>query len=97
MSPGGVKTEFAIAAGILDVNPEMLKQIDQMPLLESKDIADAVLYILGTPPHVQVGISLEHEISGATKYSKSNNLETLPTDSNSTQWQQNDSLDVLPA
>jgi len=83
LSPGGVKTEFAIAAGILDVNPEMLKQIDQMPLLESKDIADAVLYILGTPPHVQVGISLEHETSGAPKYSNSNKLDTLSPDSKS--------------
>ena len=51
LSPGGVKTEFAAAAGHLDVDPELLNEI---PLLESKDIADAVLYILGTPPHVQV-------------------------------------------
>jgi NADP+-dependent farnesol dehydrogenase len=51
LSPGGVKTEFLNAAGYQDTVPEMF---NQMPLLESKDIADAVLYILGTPPHVQV-------------------------------------------
>jgi NADP-dependent 3-hydroxy acid dehydrogenase YdfG len=83
LSPGGVKTEFAIAAGFQDINPEMLKQINQMPLLESEDIADAVLYSLGTPPHVQVGISLEHETSGAPKYSNCNKLDTLPPDSKS--------------
>lgn len=58
LSPGGVKTEFLIASGNQDIDPEML---DQIPFLESKDIADAVLYILGTPPHVQVWISLKHE------------------------------------
>jgi NADP-dependent 3-hydroxy acid dehydrogenase YdfG len=54
---------------------------DQMPLLESKDIADAVLYILGTPPHVQVWISLKHETSEAPMYINSNNLDILPPDS----------------
>jgi NADP+-dependent farnesol dehydrogenase len=51
LSPGAVKTEFAIAAGYKNLDPESFKNV---PLLESKDIADAVLYILGTPPHVQV-------------------------------------------
>jgi len=51
LSPGGVKTEFVIAAGYQNMDTEML---NQMPFLESKDIADAVLYILGTPPHVQI-------------------------------------------
>jgi NADP+-dependent farnesol dehydrogenase len=47
LSPGLVKTEIRIAAG----RPEPFNDV---PILESKDIADAVLYILGTPPHVQV-------------------------------------------
>jgi NADP+-dependent farnesol dehydrogenase len=54
LSPGAVKTEIKIAAGYQDLASEMLKQINQIPYMESKDIADAVLYILGTPPHVQV-------------------------------------------
>jgi len=74
LSPGGVKTEFVIAAGYQNMDTEMF---NQMPLLESKDIADAVLYILGTPPHVQVWISLKHEISGASKYSKSHTLDSI--------------------
>lgn len=78
LSPGGVKTEFLIASGNQDFDPEMF---DQMPLLESKDIADAVLYILGTPPHVQVWISLKHETSEAPMYINSNNLDILPPDS----------------
>jgi len=72
-----------ILSGYQDLVSEMLNQNNQMPFLESKDIADAVLYILGTPPHVQVGISLEHETSGAPKYSNSNKLDTLSPDSKS--------------
>jgi NADP-dependent 3-hydroxy acid dehydrogenase YdfG len=50
---------------------------DQIPLLESKDIADAVLYILGTPPHVQVWISLIHETSEASMDSNSHTLDSI--------------------
>ena len=64
LSPGGVKTEFLNAAGYQDIDAEMLNEI---PLLEGKDIADAVLYILGTPQHVQVWIKLKHETSEAPK------------------------------
>lgn len=28
--------------------------LEKMPHLNAKDIADAVIYVLGTPPHVQV-------------------------------------------
>lgn len=51
LSPGGVATEFVMASGHQFLETEMFKE---MTLLESKDIADAVVYILGTPPHVQV-------------------------------------------
>ncbi|XP_049299590.1 farnesol dehydrogenase-like [Anopheles funestus] len=44
ISPGGVRTE--IFEGV-DV-PE------DMAMLESEDISEAVLYVIGTPPHVQV-------------------------------------------
>lgn len=36
--------------------PEHLEAVKQMPHLKSEDIADAVVYVLGTPPHVQVKI-----------------------------------------
>ncbi|XP_058835435.1 farnesol dehydrogenase-like [Topomyia yanbarensis] len=44
ISPGVVKTEI--------LPQEMLTQ--DIPMLEADDIADAILYVLGTPPRVQV-------------------------------------------
>uniref|UniRef100_A0A182WII2 Dehydrogenase n=1 Tax=Anopheles minimus TaxID=112268 RepID=A0A182WII2_9DIPT len=44
ISPGGVRTEIFDNVSI----PE------DMPMLESEDISAAVLYVIGTPPHVQV-------------------------------------------
>ena len=51
ISPGGVKTEIAEASDI-KVPPEL--DFDNLPILDSVDISNAVLYVLGTPPHVQV-------------------------------------------
>jgi NADP-dependent 3-hydroxy acid dehydrogenase YdfG len=51
ISPGGVKTELAEASGF---PKEALEQFKDSPYLEAKDIADSVMYVLGTPPHVQV-------------------------------------------
>ncbi|XP_058124714.1 farnesol dehydrogenase-like [Anopheles ziemanni] len=44
ISPGLVKTE-AVPSALLN---------DDTPILEPEDIADALLYVLGTPPRVQV-------------------------------------------
>ena len=49
VSPGVVETEMP---------PKEILEI--MPNLKPKDIADGVLYALGTPPHVQVCI-YQHE------------------------------------
>lgn len=47
ISPGWVNTEIV---------PEYVKK-NIMPLfLESEDLAEAVLYVLGTPPRVQVNL-----------------------------------------
>lgn len=35
-------------------SPEHLEVVKDMPHLKSEDIAAAVVYVLGTPPHVQV-------------------------------------------
>ncbi|XP_055536148.1 farnesol dehydrogenase-like [Wyeomyia smithii] len=44
ISPGAVLTEI--------LPEEMIRQ--GVPMLEAKDIADAIVYVLGTPPRVQV-------------------------------------------
>jgi NADP+-dependent farnesol dehydrogenase len=43
LSPGLVKTEMP--------SKEL---VESCPFLNPEDIADSVLYVLGTPPHVQV-------------------------------------------
>lgn len=47
LSPGGVTTEIGDAAGIP-------KSELKSAMLNSEDISQGVLYILSTPPHVQV-------------------------------------------
>lgn len=50
VSPGYVKTEFVEASG-LKIDPKFL---EATPGLTADDIAEAVVYVLSTPPHVQV-------------------------------------------
>lgn len=35
-------------------SPELDEMLKNFPILQSEDISAAVLYVLGTPPHVQV-------------------------------------------
>lgn len=47
VSPGMVRTDMHEASGLTD-------PYENNPYLEPQDVVDAVLYALGTPPHVQV-------------------------------------------
>ncbi|XP_023723991.1 farnesol dehydrogenase-like [Cryptotermes secundus] len=51
VSPGGVETEIMEAS---EIPKDVLEGFKDMPCLKSKDIADSVIYVLGTPPHVQI-------------------------------------------
>lgn len=53
VSPGPVETEFAEASKLL-VNQEFKGVYTTLPKLTAEDVADAVVYALSTPPHVQV-------------------------------------------
>jgi NADP+-dependent farnesol dehydrogenase len=57
VSPGVVETEAMEAS---EFPKDMMKNFKDIPSLISKDIADAVIYVLGTPPHVQVGTVLQY-------------------------------------
>lgn len=47
-----MKTEIGLAAGM---GEEVLEAVAKnMPMLDSADISQAVIYVLGTKPHVQV-------------------------------------------
>lgn len=48
-----MKTNIIPNAGIC-ISDEMQKRIDEMGGLVPEDVADAVVYVLSTPPHVQV-------------------------------------------
>lgn len=50
LSPGLVRTEF----GGLGSSPDFLELIKDKPILNAEDIANTALFLLGTPPHVQV-------------------------------------------
>lgn len=60
ISPGYVETEIVAASlAAAGITPDQLPSdtkdfLTNAPALKSKDIADAVLYVLSTPPHVQV-------------------------------------------
>lgn len=53
ISPGKVKTNTFEANNIV-VSEEVAEASKNYPELDPKDVADAVCYVLGTPPHVQV-------------------------------------------
>lgn len=53
ISPGAVETEvIQMKSGKLD--SKILDALKSMPLLKTEDVAESVLYVLSTPPHVQV-------------------------------------------
>jgi NADP+-dependent farnesol dehydrogenase len=53
LSPGVVKTE--IMSTVTSMPKEAIEaMMKSLPFLESKDIADAVVYLLGTPQNVLV-------------------------------------------
>lgn len=56
LSPGLVHTEIMEAGHMRTFTSRDI--FNGNPCLHPQDIADAVLYILGTPPHVQVGATL---------------------------------------
>ena len=50
-----VQTDILVASGYQLGPGETVDDIyKNAPHLKSKDIADSVIYVLGTPPHVQV-------------------------------------------
>lgn len=52
ISPGVVKTEV-----FTDTQLDAMEK-QNYPFLNPSDISNAILYVLGTPPHVQVGSHL---------------------------------------
>jgi len=58
VSPGLVKTEIfetsAKDSGLKEFPKEMKAVIESFKSLDPQDVADAVKFVLGTPPHVQI-------------------------------------------
>lgn len=55
-------TEFyeatTVGSGMTELPPYQKELKANAPSLDGKDIADAIMYVLGTPPHVQVMCTL---------------------------------------
>lgn len=54
ISPGPVRTEFFTANALDTQSAHFEEFLETLPMLEADDVADAAIYILSTPPHVQV-------------------------------------------
>jgi hypothetical protein len=54
ISPGCTRTAIAEGSKIPE---EIMSLFKDIAILEPEEIANAVLYVLGTPPHVQVSLS----------------------------------------
>lgn len=54
MSPGPTATEFFSANALDTQDQQFASFLSTLPMLQADDVADAVLYVLSTPPHVQV-------------------------------------------
>jgi 17beta-estradiol 17-dehydrogenase / 3beta-hydroxysteroid 3-dehydrogenase len=52
VSPGFVRTDWWVESGLTE--EESRKLYEESPSLQPEDVADAVLYAVGCPPHVQV-------------------------------------------
>jgi NADP-dependent 3-hydroxy acid dehydrogenase YdfG len=61
VSPGRVATEF-VQNAVTD--PKTLEVIKNLPRLTSENVANAVLYVLSTPPDVQVRDEIKWRMSG---------------------------------
>lgn len=48
-----MKTDIFVSSGMLETK----LKLEEKPTLVPEDVADAVLYALGTPSHVQVGVN----------------------------------------
>ncbi|KAJ3660774.1 hypothetical protein Zmor_005206 [Zophobas morio] len=53
VSPGGVATEI-VQSNEFILDPKRTEDFKNFPFLQSEDVADSVLYVLSTAPHVQV-------------------------------------------
>lgn len=62
ISPGQVKTNMVEngvhGSGLQEVPNRIAQRVEKSPALQPEDIADAVEYVLSTPPHVQVGMTM---------------------------------------
>nr|CAD7586851.1 unnamed protein product [Timema genevievae] len=60
LSPGTVKTEIMYRDNTTTVNADQV--YSKHPYLVSEDVADALVYVLSTPPHVQI-LAQESELT----------------------------------
>ncbi|XP_023719736.1 farnesol dehydrogenase isoform X3 [Cryptotermes secundus] len=51
ISPGIVRTEMLSSGITRTIGPDIY---DKVACLDPKDVSDAVIYVLGTPPHIQI-------------------------------------------
>lgn len=54
VSPGPIDTEFFVANNLHAQSDRFEDFLADLPMLKAEDVVDACIYVLSTPPHVQV-------------------------------------------